>query len=50
MRDGKDATANAEVRWEGEGGQPEPSDIPGDEGHHKRGFVDRPTDERLPAA
>ena len=39
QRDGKDASENAEVRWEGEGGQPEPVDIPGDEGHHKRGFV-----------
>jgi len=26
-------------RWEGEGGQPEPSDIPGDNGDHKRGYV-----------
>ncbi|MEJ6402344.1 aconitate hydratase AcnA [Yoonia sp. 2307UL14-13] len=39
IRDGKDASANAEIRWEGEGGQPEPQDIPGDEGHHKRGYV-----------
>ena len=39
IREGKDASANAEVRWEGEGGQPEPADIPGDEGHHKRGYV-----------
>ncbi len=29
----------AEIRWEGEGGQPEPQDIPGDEGHHNRGYV-----------
>ncbi|APX24198.1 MAG: aconitate hydratase AcnA [Rhodobacteraceae bacterium] len=39
IRDGQDASANAEVRWEGEGGAPEPTDIPGDQGHHKRGFV-----------
>ncbi len=39
VREGKDASANSEVRWEGEGGQPEPRDIPGDEGHHNRGYV-----------
>ncbi|WP_394152629.1 aconitate hydratase AcnA [Loktanella salsilacus] len=39
IREGKDTSANAEIRWEGEGGQPEPRDIPGDEGHHKRGYV-----------
>ncbi|MEQ6247647.1 aconitate hydratase AcnA [Sulfitobacter sp. HNIBRBA3233] len=39
VREGKDGSANAEIRWEGEGGQPEPRDIPGDEGHHKRGYV-----------
>ncbi|QXT38123.1 aconitate hydratase AcnA [Gymnodinialimonas ceratoperidinii] len=39
VREGKDASANAEIRWEGEGGQPEPQDIPGDEGHHNRGYV-----------
>jgi len=38
QRDGKDASAPAEVRWEGEGGAPEPRDIPGDEGHHKKGW------------
>jgi aconitate hydratase len=38
-RAGKDASPAAEVRWEGEGGQPEPSDIPGDTGSHKRGYV-----------
>ncbi|MGZ9809590.1 aconitate hydratase AcnA [Pseudoroseicyclus sp. H15] len=43
IREGKDASANAEVRWEGEGGQPEPRDIPGNEGHHNVGFV--PTDD-----
>ncbi len=39
QRAGKDINAAAEVRWEGEGGQPEPANIPGDEGHHKRGYV-----------
>ncbi|MCC1492581.1 aconitate hydratase AcnA [Cognatishimia sp. F0-27] len=39
QREGKDATPKEEVRWEGEGGAPEPVDIPGDEGHHKRGYV-----------
>ncbi|RVV98641.1 aconitate hydratase AcnA [Mesobaculum littorinae] len=39
QRDGKDASERAENRWEAEGGQPEPKDIPGDEGHHVRGFV-----------
>jgi len=39
VREGKDTSANSEIRWEGEGGQPEPADIPGDEGHHNRGFV-----------
>ncbi|SFB70631.1 aconitate hydratase AcnA [Tropicimonas isoalkanivorans] len=38
LREGKDATANAEVRWEGEGGAPEPRDVPGDQGHHKKGW------------
>ncbi len=39
VRSGKDVSQSAEVRWEGEGGQPEPQDIPGDEGNHKRGYV-----------
>ncbi|MEL6586501.1 MAG: aconitate hydratase AcnA [Pseudomonadota bacterium] len=39
LRSGGDASAKAEVRWEGEGGAPEPVDIPGDTGSHKRGFV-----------
>ena len=39
IREGKDTSANSEIRWEGEGGQPEPQHIPGDEGHHNRGFV-----------
>ncbi|MBM2292922.1 aconitate hydratase AcnA [Sulfitobacter pseudonitzschiae] len=39
VRGGADATASSEVRWEGEGGQPEPREIPGDTGNHKRGYV-----------
>ena len=39
VREGKDASAKEEIRWEGEGGQPEPREIPGDEGHHQRGYV-----------
>ncbi len=39
LREGKDASAKSEIRWENEGGQPEPQDIPGDEGHHNRGYV-----------
>ncbi len=34
-----DATVKQEVRWEGEGGAPEPTDIPGDEGSHRRAYV-----------
>ncbi|MBN7784025.1 aconitate hydratase AcnA [Ponticoccus gilvus] len=40
VRAGKDASAKEEVRWEGEGGAPEPREIPGDEGHHARGYVE----------
>ncbi|WP_308916925.1 aconitate hydratase AcnA [Jannaschia sp. LMIT008] len=39
IREGRDASPRAEIRWEGEGGAPEPVDIPGDEGHHARGYV-----------
>jgi len=39
LREGKDASPKEESRWEGEGGAPEPTDIPGDEGHHRRGYV-----------
>ncbi|MBM1222372.1 aconitate hydratase AcnA [Ponticoccus sp. SC2-23] len=39
LREGKDASPKEEIRWEGEGGAPEPTEIPGDEGHHKRGYV-----------
>tara|TARA_R100000789_G_scaffold79_10_gene253 strand:+ start:1427 stop:4201 length:2775 start_codon:yes stop_codon:yes gene_type:complete len=39
FREGRDAGERAEIRWEGEGGQPEPDEIPGDEGHHQRGYV-----------
>ena len=38
LRDGKEPSEKAEVRWEGEGGAPEPRDIPGDEGHHSKGW------------
>jgi aconitate hydratase len=38
VREGKDASPKEEIRWEGEGGAPEPREIPGDEGHHNRGF------------
>jgi aconitate hydratase len=40
QRSAKDVTPQAEGRWEGEGGQPEPVEIPGDTGKHKRGFVE----------
>ncbi|MGC0225921.1 aconitate hydratase AcnA [Pseudooceanicola nitratireducens] len=40
VRAGEDASSKEEIRWEGEGGQPEPRDIPGDEGSHKRGYVE----------
>ncbi len=39
VREGKDVTPTAEIRWEAEGGAPEPVDIPGDTGHHRRAFV-----------
>ena len=45
VRAGKDASPTAEIRWEGEGGMPEPVDIPGDEGHHRRGYVPVPGDK-----
>ncbi|GGE22893.1 aconitate hydratase [Primorskyibacter flagellatus] len=38
LRAGKDASVKEEVRWEGEGGAPEPREIPGDEGHHSKGW------------
>ncbi|MEC9311574.1 MAG: aconitase family protein, partial [Pseudomonadota bacterium] len=40
VRAGEDASSKEEIRWEGEGGQPEPREIPGDEGSHKRGYVE----------
>ncbi|WP_128910560.1 aconitate hydratase AcnA [Tropicibacter alexandrii] len=40
VRNGQDVPAKDEVRWEGEGGKPEPRDIPGDTGSHKRGYVE----------
>ncbi|GGL63672.1 aconitate hydratase AcnA [Wenxinia marina] len=42
QREGKNVTERAQARWEAEGGQPEPQDIPGDEGHHVRGYVRTP--------
>ncbi len=45
QREGKDASPKEELRWEGEGGQPEPASIPGDEGHHARGYVNNPEGE-----
>ncbi|MBM9595239.1 aconitate hydratase AcnA [Roseitranquillus sediminis] len=42
QRQGKDASERAEGRWEAEGGAPEPVEIPGDEGHHRRGVVKHP--------
>ncbi|KQI69709.1 aconitate hydratase [Loktanella sp. 3ANDIMAR09] len=45
IRAGKDASVKSEIRWEGEGGQPEPAQIPGDEGHHARGYVNNPNGE-----
>ncbi|WP_299285821.1 aconitate hydratase AcnA [uncultured Tateyamaria sp.] len=38
QRSGKSASDKAEGRWEAEGGQPEPADIPGDTGSHKKGY------------
>jgi aconitate hydratase len=40
LRAGEDASKKQEIAWEGEGGAPEPRDIPGDEGNHKRGYVE----------
>ena len=39
QRSAKDVSVKQEVRWEGEGGAPEPTDIPGDEGSHQRAYV-----------
>ncbi len=39
QRNGADVTPTAEIRWEGEGGAPEPVEIPGDTGYHRRAFV-----------
>ncbi|TYB81796.1 aconitate hydratase AcnA [Maritimibacter fusiformis] len=38
-REGKKANEKQKDRWESEGGQPAPREIPGDAGHHRRGFV-----------
>ncbi|MGR3434073.1 MAG: aconitate hydratase AcnA [Shimia sp.] len=40
QRKAKDGSERAEGRWEAEGGQPEPVDIPGDTGSHSRGWVE----------
>ncbi|ABD55563.1 aconitate hydratase AcnA [Jannaschia sp. CCS1] len=45
QRSAKDAGAKQEIKWEGEGGAPEPTDIPGDAGSHARGYVDNPDGE-----
>ncbi|MEY8831112.1 aconitate hydratase AcnA [Sedimentitalea sp. XS_ASV28] len=45
LRSGKDASEKSEVRWEGEGGAPEPLDVPGDTGHHRKGWY-KSGDER----
>jgi len=42
QRAATDVSEVQEIRWEGEGGQPEPRAIPGDEGRHKRGYVASP--------
>jgi len=39
QRGAKDASTKQEIKWEGEGGAPEPTVIPGDEGSHRRGYV-----------
>ncbi len=39
QRGGKKPSEDAAKRWEAEGGQPVPVAIPGDEGHHVRGYV-----------
>ena len=38
LRGAKDASVKEETRWEAEGGAPEPQDIPGDTGHHNKGW------------
>ena len=38
-RSGKKVPEKQKNRWESEGGQPAPADIPGDTGHHCRGYV-----------
>ncbi|MBF9041740.1 aconitate hydratase AcnA [Rhodobacterales bacterium HKCCE4037] len=39
QRAAKDAGEKQEIAWEGEGGAPEPREIPGDEGSHARAYV-----------
>ncbi len=38
-REGKKVNEKQKDRWESEGGQPAPREIPGDAGHHRRGYV-----------
>ncbi|MEX0970603.1 MAG: aconitate hydratase AcnA [Paracoccaceae bacterium] len=38
LRNGKPRDTGAETRWLNEGGAPEPCDIPGDTGHHNKGW------------
>ncbi|WP_416349371.1 aconitate hydratase AcnA [Pararhodobacter sp.] len=39
QREGKKVNEKQKDRWESEGGQPAPTAIPGDTGHHQRGYV-----------
>ncbi|MGR3641322.1 aconitate hydratase AcnA [Alterinioella nitratireducens] len=39
FREGRDVRAKDETRWLGEGGAPEPRDIPGSTGQHEHAFV-----------
>ncbi|MCL4674526.1 MAG: aconitate hydratase AcnA, partial [Pararhodobacter sp.] len=39
QREGKKVNDKQKDRWESEGGQPAPTAIPGDTGHHQRGYV-----------
>ncbi|SLN65347.1 Aconitate hydratase 1 [Aquimixticola soesokkakensis] len=38
QRSGKDVSEKAKVTWEAEGGAPVPADVPGDIGHHNKGW------------
>ncbi|PRY95403.1 aconitate hydratase [Hasllibacter halocynthiae] len=39
QRAAPDTTERAQARWEAEGGQPEPREVPGDAGHHRKGYL-----------